>query len=206
MGKCVMMIPSAMFALVASSFAVIGCGRAVTVTVVEDPNSSVASVSVQDATDATLNVTEIAEKALTTAPAASDQSTEGSAVQPGVNETSASDEIQPSTDSKADNQDAKKPKSSDKTAPDRIKGLGQFGGGGMGGGGMGGGGMGGGMMGGGGMGGGGMGGMMGGGMGGGGGVSIDPKIQLKNDSSGKLDQRRKEATGNKPSKGGFSSD
>jgi hypothetical protein len=66
----------------------------------------------------------------------------------------------------------------------------------MGGGGLGGGGMGGGMMGG-----------MGGGMGGGGGgVSIDPKIQLKKDSSGKLDQRRKEATGAKPNKGGFSSD
>ena len=72
--------------------------------------------------------------------------------------------------------------------------MGGGGGGGMGGGGMGGGGMGGGGMGGGGMG------------GGGGGVSIDPKIQLKKDSSGKLDQRRKEATGTKPNKGGFSSD
>ena len=39
---------------------------------------------------------------------------------------------------------------------------------------------------------------------GGGGISIDPKIQLKKDSSGKLDQRRKEATSAKPSKGGFS--
>jgi len=95
----------------------------------------------------------------------------------------------------------------------RVRVLAQFGGGrggglgGMGGGGGGMGGMGGGMggMGGGGMGG-GMGGMMGGGGGGGGGVSIDPKIQLKKDSSGKLDQRRKEATGTNPGKGGFSSD
>ena len=47
--------------------------------------------------------------------------------------------------------------------------------------------------------------MGGGGMGGGGGVSIDPKIQLKKDSSGKLDDRRREATSVKPTRGNFSS-
>jgi hypothetical protein len=57
----------------------------------------------------------------------------------------------------------------------------------------------------GGMGGGGMGGMMGGG-GGGGGVSIDPKIRLSRDSSGKLNERRRQATKSLPSKGGFASE
>lgn len=68
---------------------------------------------------------------------------------------------------------------------DRIQGLGQFGGGYGGGGAEGGG---------------------GGGGEGAGGVSINPKIKTKQDSSGNLEQRRKKATSKAPPKGSFSSE
>ena len=51
--------------------------------------------------------------------------------------------------------------------------------------------------------GGGMGGMGGMGGGGGGGVTIDPRIRLKQDSSGKLDELRTKATGKSPNSGSF---
>ena len=209
MGKCVRMVPSAMLALAVGSATLIGCGRTNSVTILSDSPNSVAVVAETDLAAPASPIATSADES--TQPSTSFEQTttlhdppSGSAVDNAAGNSAAAASLEP----RSEEGDSDQANVTESASPDRIRALGQFGAGG-GGGMMGGGG--GGMMGGGGMGG-GMGGMMGGGMGGGmggmggGGVSIDPSIKFKKDSSGKLEQRRKEATNSKPQKGSFSAD